>query len=79
MEFPAYRKYSNNRNFFKIINASSLEEVQVVADKRFVRITEAQLYPERMFIQDLLNCVTDHIVAITEAEYGQQRAQASAW
>jgi hypothetical protein len=79
MKFPLYRKYANSRNYFKIINPHSFEEVQVLGEKRLVRLTEARLYPEKIFISDLIGCTPPGIVEISDIEYNAQRKNAVPW
>ena len=54
MVFPAYRKYKNNKSFFKILSPSVFEEVQLIGKKLVFRTTEEKQYPEKLFIQDML-------------------------
>ena len=68
MNFPVYRKYRNGRSFFKIIHPTLVEEVQLVGSRRVIYRLEALLYPDKVFIADLL---LDRTVALeaTEEEY----------
>jgi hypothetical protein len=47
MQFPVYRKYTNNKSYFKIINPALFEQVQLVGNSRFITEVEAKLYPEK--------------------------------
>jgi len=69
--FPQYRKYSNNRNFFKISSAEDFEEISFIGSKAIVRQYRAAILPDRNLIQDLLY---DPAFAekITEEEYIKQ-------
>lgn len=69
--FPQYRKYSNNRNFFKIRSAEDFEEISFIGSKRIVRQHRATILPDRNLVQDLLY---DPAFAetITEEEYMNQ-------
>lgn len=69
--FPQYRKYSNNRNFFKIRSAEDFEEISFIGSKRIVRQYRATILPDRNLVQDLLH---DPAFAetITEEEYMNQ-------
>jgi hypothetical protein len=69
--FPQYRKYSNNRNFFKINSAEDFEEISFIGSKRIVRQYRAAILPDRNLIHDLLH---DPAFAetITEEEYMNQ-------
>lgn len=69
MILPVYRKYDNNQRFYKVLDDSNFHEIQVVG-KRFqqYRITAAS-YPERLFINDLIDCRFEGITQITEDEF----------
>lgn len=69
MQFPQYRKYSNNKNYFKILSPDEFEEIQIIGSRRHKRIVKAELYPEKMFVRDLLLPETDHILVISETDY----------
>jgi hypothetical protein len=71
MSFPQYRKYPNNRNFFKIINAGEFEEISFIGTKKIVVAHKAKILPDRNLILDLLH---DPAFAqtITEEEYQQE-------
>jgi hypothetical protein len=73
INFPVYRKYKNNKSYFKIINPRLFEQVQVVGSKRFVKLTEAKLFPEMNFIRDLVLNYEGIVVEITEGEYLKMR------
>jgi hypothetical protein len=73
IHFPVYRKYKNNKSYFKIINPRLFEEIQVIGSKRIVTEIEARLYPEMMFIRDLVYDYAKMANEISEAEYVAQR------
>lgn len=52
--FPAYRKYKNNKNFFKIINENEFEEISFIGSKVIVTKHLAKILPDRNLIADLL-------------------------
>ena len=54
MEFPVYRKYKNNKNFFKIINKNEFEEISFIGSKVIVTKHIAKILPDRNLIADLL-------------------------
>ncbi len=68
MNFPVFRKYRNDRSYFKIINPMLLEEIQIVGKQRVIHRLVANLYPDKLFIRDLLlnERLTDEI---SEEEY----------
>lgn len=52
--FPAYRKYKNNKHFFKIINENEFEEISFIGSKVIVTKHLAKILPDRNLIADLL-------------------------
>jgi hypothetical protein len=73
IDFPVYRKYKNNKSYFKIINPRLFEEVQIIGAGKLLRVTEARLFPEILFIQDLLLDYADRADEISEQDYLQVR------
>lgn len=71
LSFPQYRKYPNNRNFFKIISASEFEEIGFIGTKRIVTAHQVKILPDRNLVLDLLH---DPAFAqtITQEEYEHQ-------
>lgn len=69
IQFPVYRKYKNNKSYFKIINAHEFEQIQVVGAKKIVSHTEAKLFPEMSFVRDLIFNYEEMAVEIGEREY----------
>lgn len=53
--FPTYRKYKNNKNFFKIINENEFEEISFIGSKVIVTKHLAKILPDRNLIADLLH------------------------
>jgi hypothetical protein len=73
INFPVYRKYKNNKSYFKIINPRLFEEVMVIGSKRIVKVVEAKLFPEVSFVNDLISNYKHMAVEISEAEYIEMR------
>ena len=71
INFPVYRKYKNNKSYFKIIQPNLFEEVQIVGTKKIKKITEAKQYPEMIFIRDLIFNYTEMAEEIDENEYNK--------
>ena len=67
-KFPVYRKYTNNKNYFKIINTNEFTEVSVIGKQVLIKKTEAKIYPDKLFILDLINCISP-ILKISEDEF----------
>ena len=73
INFPVYRKYKNGASYFKILNPLLFEEIQKIGSKKVIRQTEAKLYPEKIFIQDLVYRYKDMAYEISEEEYDGQK------
>jgi hypothetical protein len=67
IQFPTYRKYKNNKNFFKIINENEFEEISFIGNKAIIIKHLAKILPDRNFISDLL-----HDVGITSELSNQE-------
>jgi len=67
--FPAYRKYKNNKNFFKIINENEFEEISFIGKKSIVVKHLAKILPDRNFIFDLLHDVGNTSELSNQEEY----------
>ncbi|MBL7934050.1 MAG: hypothetical protein JNL60_19255 [Bacteroidia bacterium] len=73
IHFPVYRKYKNNKSYFKIIHPRLFEEIQIVGSRKFIKETEARLFPEMNFVKDLLLNYSQMADEITEEEYLRMR------
>lgn len=70
--FPTYRKYKNNKHFFKIINKNEFDEISFIGNKAIVVKHVAKILPDRNFISDLLNDVGNTCEVSTKEEYEKQ-------
>lgn len=71
INFPVYRKYKNNKSYFKIINPRLFEEVQIIGSKKVIKQIPANLYPEMTFIRDLVYNYKEMADEIGEEEYAR--------
>ena len=69
IKYPQYRKYNNNRSFYKIISPEKFEEIQVVGNKTTLHLFEAKILPDRNYIYDLTFDFKKHWVICEEQEY----------
>lgn len=67
--FPVYRKYKNNKSYFKISDKENFQEIKVIGSRYFVSNIKAKLYPEKMFILSLLSVEEAVADPIEAAEY----------
>ena len=53
--FPVFRKYKNNKHFFKIISENEFDEISFIGSKVIVTKHLAKILPDRNLISDLLH------------------------
>lgn len=73
IHFPIYRKYKNNKRFYKIINTKEIEELQIIGTQVLINHLTAKQHPEVMFISDLIGNYADFALEISEKEYLEHR------
>jgi hypothetical protein len=73
--YPLFRKYANERNFFKIISSQEFEELSITGGKWHLHHFKANILPDRNFIHDLTFNDQKNILEINENEYMGKRAQ----
>jgi hypothetical protein len=66
--FPQYRKLSNDKSFYKIVDERHFEEKQRIGKQVFSLEITAEQYPEIIRIQDMIAC-TDGFELSTHEEY----------
>ena len=69
IDFPEYRKLSNNKVFYKILNNKEFEEIQLIGSIAKLHIIKAVQYPEMLRIQDLLSMQDDWFLVSSEEEF----------
>lgn len=69
MQFPLYRKYNNNRSYFKIVDNNHFVELKLTGNLVEKHLFEAKILPDRNFIQDMISLHDGHWEAIDEEEY----------
>lgn len=74
--YPQYRKYPNDKAYFKIISATEWEEIQVVGSKSFLHHFIVKILPDRNYIYDMTFDYKRNWVAIDETEYEIHRKDA---
>jgi len=74
--YPQYRKYSNNKSFFKIISPEKFEEIQVLGKKKTLHRFEAKILPDRNFIYDLTFDYKTNWILCDLSEYEELRKEA---
>ena len=69
IHFPVYRKYKNNKSYFKIIHPRLFEEVQIIGRRKIIKQIEAKLFPEVLFVRDLVLNYSEMADEISEKQY----------
>lgn len=72
MEFPQYRKYENDLSYFKIIAADRFTELKFMGSKYQLIEKVATVYPDRVFINDLLEVISPYTKVISEQEFEEK-------
>jgi hypothetical protein len=67
--FPQFRRYSDRNTYFKIEREDFFIEYKKVGKYYTVSEIECKLFPEKMFLNDLLICSFEQIELINESEY----------
>jgi hypothetical protein len=69
ISFPVFRKYKNNKHFFKIVSRNYFEEAQIIGKKVIIHKIEARRLPEMNQLYDLVYNYREFGSEITENEY----------
>ncbi len=67
--YPQFRKYKNNKVYFKIISAVEWEEIHVSAHTCRLHLFMAKILPDRNYIADMTYDYKENWEAIEETEY----------
>ena len=67
--FPLYRKYKEIDVWFKIESDLNFVEVKKVGTKFIKTEVKAEIFPEKQFIQDMINCFEGRWQKISEQEF----------
>ena len=69
MNFPQYRKMSNDKAFYRIISEKEFDEIQIVGNKANLFHIVAAQYPEILRIQDMLKMDNEWFLEVNENEF----------
>ncbi|MCW8897155.1 MAG: hypothetical protein OQJ96_02450 [Flavobacteriales bacterium] len=69
INYPIYRKYKNNKSYFKIISKEEFEEIQVLSNAYTLHHFKAKILPDRNLIEDLSINYEAYCDVISENEY----------
>ncbi len=68
-DFPQYRKLSNDKVFYRILDDRIFDEIQVIGSKAQLRHIVAKQYPEILRVQDMLTFEIEGVILSNEEEF----------
>jgi hypothetical protein len=69
IDFPLYRKFSDNKTFYKIHSPKSFLEIKLMGKFYFRNEIEAKQFPEMLLINDMIKLEVGEWIAIDENEF----------
>ena len=69
IDFPQYRKLSNDKVFYQILNDREFHEIQIIGSKAQLHKIEAKQYPEMLRIKDLLEYELEGFIESNQQEF----------
>ncbi|HSH64727.1 MAG TPA: hypothetical protein VLB84_02790 [Bacteroidia bacterium] len=69
ISYPQYRKYKNNKVYFKIISAVEWEELHLTKNSLTLHTFHAKILPDRNYIDDMTFHYHEHWDIIHSDEY----------
>lgn len=75
MDFPIFRKYVGIDVWFKIDSLTKFTEIKMIGRKKIISDITATIYPEKQFINDMINCFENRWESIDEFDYLQATYQ----
>jgi len=68
-DFPAFRKYTDGNTWFKLESPTQFTELKSMGKFFSISVIHTDKFPERMFLNDLLECTFETIKPATEEEF----------
>jgi len=68
MKYPIYRKYKGIDVWFKIESETEFTEYKKMGDKLLKDTIIAKIFPEKQFIQDMINLYEGRWIEVNEIE-----------
>lgn len=69
MDFPQYRKLSNDKVFYRILNDKQFDEIQLIGTVAKLHSIQAEQYPEMLRIMDLIACDSEWCQLSSKEEF----------
>ena len=77
MDFPIYRKYKGLDVWFQINSPSEFIEIKQMGRRLLYTEIQAKIFPEKQFIQDMIDCYEDRWEAIEASDFSAVKSQIS--
>jgi hypothetical protein len=71
MDYPQYRMYFDGNTIFEIISNDKFIEIKQIGKYYTISEIECKLYPEKLFLNDLISASQDGIKIINFEQYSQ--------
>lgn len=68
-QFPVFRKTLNEKSYYRINSPTRFIEIQLIGSQGLIHEVEAKIFPEKMFIADLIANQNGSWLAINEEEF----------
>jgi hypothetical protein len=69
VSYPQYRKYLNNKAYFKIISDKEWEEKQLMGSKVIINRFKVNIMPDRNYLYDMTFDYQNNWMKIDQTEY----------
>lgn len=67
--YPSYRKITNRDTWYKIVSDTEFHEVSRLGNRLIVEVVVAVQFPEKLKIQDMLECKGEHYEKVSGQEF----------
>ena len=67
--FPLFRKYPNDKSYFKILSDQEFIEYTLVGQYYSVNVIKASILPDRNYLMDLIENTDKNYLVISEEEF----------
>lgn len=71
-DFPIFRKYSNEKTYFRINSKENFDELIIIASYYIYRNQQALILPEFIMIVDMIDNLNNHWLPINESEFEEK-------
>lgn len=75
LNFPIYRKYDNDKSFFRIDSVEHFIELKLTGKLKEKFEFKAKIHPDRVFIQDMISMENGHWVESTKEEFEEVKSR----